>query len=105
MTTKTSTLLKQTLAHLWAGGDAGNFTKEKYICHAADRIAGGKRVQELVMSRLDGCTTLSGWLDFKHPGMGDELGKLPAKRFNLAAQAYRRAWVESMIVEFKAKGD
>lgn len=106
---------KQGLKHLWDGNryDVAYREKESYICYAIARHACGTSVKqarlavdlacEVIHSRMDyydaqgrlhSPRSLKGWLKLR-VGVSD-LELIDTIR----VQAYRRAWLESLIEEF-----
>lgn len=84
--------------------------KEKFICiaimtaEAATKritVKDVKRCKDMIESRLEGCDTLEGWLQYK--------GHLPMGGWTHAdkdrVQQHRHAWLDMLITEFKSKGD
>ena len=98
---KNSEVLTEALKHLWDGtGDSFQSNKDEYICIScvnAVGFEGAKEVKAIIDIRLNGYSTVLVWLSRQG---------YPA--FDLTkeqAQDYRRRWAESMIAEFKLKGD
>lgn len=97
---KTSKVFKQARKLIAAG-------KYTFICHACAVQFGWDKdmcydatysyAEQVVQSRLDGCSTLETWLWDKHQiNVSDN----PVKLRNT-----RLAWLDSLIAEFEAKGD
>jgi len=105
---KTSTLLCKTRLQL--------YVHQPYICNVLKQVGDDVRkgmtwteqdqlddqidnVLDLIAVRLDGCYTFESWLNRNHRLVAyvtEDLNKVREARF---------AWMDSMIAEFKAKGD
>lgn len=92
--------------------DYDSVDKNMYICHAIREslktyrylnVSDYIRVRNIVESRLDPYTCFESWLRVNH-GIDKASFPSPEEYFN-KLQATRHAWVDSMIEEFKAKGD
>lgn len=85
------------------------FRREKYICHAIDAsvavtYSDREEAKDLINERLGGCGTLESWLYDNITGAA-KLDRTNRTAFLNKVQATRHAWVDSLIAEFKAKGD
>jgi hypothetical protein len=85
--------------------------KEKFICIAITVAAANckritdkdvERCEDVIKSRMDGEYTLEGWLTVRGCIPVDFLTAYAAQD---RIQAYRHAWIDSMIAEFEAQGD
>lgn len=86
------------------------YSKEVFICVALKDIgaetgdmrviAKVSKIKALIHKRLDGCYTLNYWL-MHHGGVSE----YHAENATTKLQRTRHAWVDSLIVEFEAKGD
>ena len=106
MKIKMSELLKETKKNLAL--DYADFDiKPRYICNAATRSSGeiiGGRVVKLMRSRLNNHYAVENFLT-SIPKVCIALDKLSDETRKDQIQKYRHRWVDSLIVEFKAKGD
>jgi hypothetical protein len=120
---KTSKILKHVKANVRKPGEhftprygrTGRFI-DRYICHASveARLRGlislneSSKVQRLLMGRLAGSDSLEQWLDTHH-GIKQKFyddGDMNAYYAYVdRMQITRHAWLDSMIKEFRLKGD
>jgi hypothetical protein len=98
-------MAKRRLAKAFADVD-----RDIFICFALRNVsrdtgdmvvmAKAEKIKELIMHRLKGCFTLDDWLvnyaGINHYRVSEGVNKM---------QRTRHAWVDSLIVEFEAKGD
>jgi hypothetical protein len=112
---KTSTILKKAKKQLAKDHEEVNYTdKESFICYSITAVSEKSgsydetdRVREIVQSRLEPYATLETWLAVNHKIKIADWNSGFSKRnaYIDKIQATRHAWVDSMIEEFKAKGD
>lgn len=110
---KTSTLLEKVKLFLWDGVDYFEHmyprSKERYLCYAIGKVRlnvakNSKEiekldfVQSLITKRLEDSSTYEAWLEKYHSFLGYSG---TTKEF----QAARLNWLNSLIAEFKQKGD
>lgn len=108
---KTSTLFKRAKALLsdYPG------SPRRYICYALDSVGEDtnvplseiKKAKRVIIERLgqrSAARCLETWLQVHH-GVKYNLGYQPRPDVFKKLQTTRRAWLDSLIAEFKAKGD
>lgn len=84
---------------LWDGDKRHNFGK-MYICHAIDNVyvpsQNKDKAREIIQERLQGWPTVEEYLHYEE--------KVPeSKLTSKKVQAHRKAWLQSLVEEFKEK--
>lgn len=115
---KTSSILKQVKKLLWDGTKSND--GHEYICWAIEDYSQfsektpetKNKVEELpafIERTLGIYGTVESWLEENSKEFlkfkGQCIRNDRFDEYNIAVQAYRRAWVDHLIKEFKAKGD
>jgi hypothetical protein len=114
---KTSEVYREALKHLWEG-KGGDGPSTQFICWSIIHAAGFssnysmdiqlraipkayRKAIRIIDDRLQPDSTIPNWLE--HNGI--PVYSMPYKQRLRVVQDYRRRWLESLIVEFEAKGD
>lgn len=95
---KTSEMLEIIKPHLWDGSIDG--AGQIFLCSAAEdalSFLDANVCKDIFMKRLDGTRTLEIWLYARHG--------IDAYNNTKKTQATRLAWLNSLIAEYRAKGD
>lgn len=117
----TSELIELVKKYLWSGEkDIIADEEERYICYAIilceenEKLTDGEKenfshLGNLISDRLNTFISYEGWLNYNHPELYSmKLYKNRAsetKNIRMNLQRSRRAWLNSLAEEFRAKGD
>lgn len=102
---RTSTILREVKRRLPKDADRASAAKSPYICDQVRRVCAekginpkGDRIRDMIRTRIEGHFDVRQWLIYK-------MGVNYADINDINIQEYRQRWLDSMIVEFTAKGD
>ncbi len=100
---RTSTILREVKRRL--PKDADSWRASPFICDHVREVCDekgkrltGVRIRDMISKRIKGRFDIEAWLIH-------EAGVHPAAIDDINIQEYRQRWLDSMIVEFTAKGD
>lgn len=107
---KASEIIRKAKKHLWNGKGRELVDKEEFVCHAIDKVANNSSgdeavydaaclVKRLIQKQIHPHCTVFLWLYCKCSVPMHEI------KDTQRMQAYRLAWMDRLIAEFKAKGD
>jgi hypothetical protein len=91
---------RQAKKRVWNGNPRSytNGVHSPYICFAIDNTNSGmfvrQEAKDIIMSRLEGCVTLRGWLMSKGIDVSDSVTPL--------VQKHRHDWLDLLIKEFES---